>query len=245
MEYLYESVQRSYEDYASGRVLYNAHGTTSFPVRLASEIAQRCFHILEQKGAGGPYSLYDPCCGGAYLLTVLGLMHGQRFSSVIGSDVNPEVLAIANKNLSLLTHQGLDHRIGQLQELFERYHKPSHQEALQSAARLKVLLDRSRLEDASCYPADITDSQSQAALNRPAGIHMVITDLPYGDIVSWHGGSGEPVREFFEQIHPMLDPGHSVVAVIADKGQKLRHDRFKRLQQFKAGKRQVAILEPV
>lgn len=53
MEYIYESAQRSYEDFASGRVLYNAQGTTSFPVRLASEIAQRCFQLLEKKGYTG------------------------------------------------------------------------------------------------------------------------------------------------------------------------------------------------
>ncbi|RJX37512.1 hypothetical protein D3P09_21250 [Paenibacillus pinisoli] len=38
MKYLHEKYDHNYEDFASGRVLYNAHGTTSFPVRLASEI---------------------------------------------------------------------------------------------------------------------------------------------------------------------------------------------------------------
>ena len=63
MEYIYESAQRSYEDFASGRVLYNAQGTTSFPVRLASEIAQRCFQLLE-KGYRGRIPCSIPAAAG-------------------------------------------------------------------------------------------------------------------------------------------------------------------------------------
>lgn len=243
MEYIYESTQRSYEDFASGRVLYNAQGTTSFPVRLASEIAQRCFHLLEKKGIQGPYTLFDPCCGGAYLLTVVGLLHGQRIHRVIGSDINAEVLGIAGKNLSLLREEGLEQRTEQLKELLALYHKPSHQDALQSAGRLKELLRSSRLEETVCFQADITQPKENLASCK--GIHIVMTDLPYGDLVSWGGGSDEPVGDFFNGIHSILDPARSVVAVISDKGQKLKHDRFQRIQHLKVGKRQVAIFEPL
>lgn len=64
MEYIYEKVQRSCEDFASGRVLYNAQGTTSFPVRLASEIYLRGKSYLKKKSEKENYTLYDPCCGG-------------------------------------------------------------------------------------------------------------------------------------------------------------------------------------
>lgn len=243
MEYIYESAQRSYEDFASGRVLYNAQGTTSFPVRLASEIAQRCFQLLEKKGVQGPYTLFDPCCGGAYLLTVVGLLHGQRLHRVIGSDINAEVLGIAGKNLSLLREEGLEQRTEQLKELLALYHKPSHQDALQSADRLRELLRSSRLEEAVCFQADITQPEESLASCKET--HIVMTDLPYGDLVSWGGGSDKPVEDFFNGIHSILDPACSVVAVISDKGQKLKHDRFKRIQHVKVGKRQVAIFEPL
>lgn len=243
MEYIYESAQRSYEDFASGRVLYNAQGTTSFPVRLASEIAQRCFQLLEKKGVLGPYTLFDPCCGGAYLLTVVGLLHGQRIHRLIGSDINAEVLGIAGKNLSLLREEGLEQRTEQLKELLALYHKPSHQDALQSAGRLRELLRSSRVEETVCFQADIT--QPEESLASCKGTQIVMTDLPYGDLVSWGGGSTEPVQAFFDAIHPILDPAQSVVAVISDKGQKLKHDRFQRIQHMKVGKRQVAIFEPI
>ncbi|MBT2761812.1 hypothetical protein [Paenibacillus sp. ISL-20] len=243
MEYIYESAQRSYEDFASGRVLYNAQGTTSFPVRLASEIAQRCFQLLEKKGVQEPYTLFDPCCGGAYLLTVVGLLHGQRIHRVIGSDINAEVLGIAGKNLSLLREEGLEQRTEQLKELLALYHKPSHQDALQSAGRLRELLRSSRVEETVCFQADIT--QLEESLASCKGTHIVMTDLPYGDLVSWGGGSNEPVEDFFNGIHSILNPSCSVVAVISDKGQKLKHDRFQRIQHAKVGKRQVAIFEPL
>ena len=63
MAYKYEIDHQNYEDYASGRVLYNQQGTTDFPVRLASEIFLRCLNILQNDGFGGPYTIFDPCCG--------------------------------------------------------------------------------------------------------------------------------------------------------------------------------------
>lgn len=243
MEYFYEMTPRNFEDFASGRVLYNAHGTTSFPVRLGSEIIQRCFQILEDQGDKGPYTLFDPCCGGAYLLTVTGLLHGSRIRRIYASDINPDVLGIAVKNLSLLTEKGLQVRKEQLQELRELYHKPSHDEALKSAGQISSLISRLHMEEAVTFEADITKSKDLPELCR--NINVVMTDLPYGDTVSWESSSENPVRDFFEQTYPLLDPKHAVVAVIADKSQKLKHDKFKRLQHFKAGKRQVGIFEPI
>ena len=49
MKYRFETKKRDYSDLASGRVLYNAPNTTAFPVRLASEIVQRAFDILQNK----------------------------------------------------------------------------------------------------------------------------------------------------------------------------------------------------
>lgn len=65
MSYMFEMEDKNYEDFASGRVLYNQHGTTSFPARLGSEIFLRCEQFLYKAGVDGPYSIYDPCCGGA------------------------------------------------------------------------------------------------------------------------------------------------------------------------------------
>jgi 23S rRNA (guanine2535-N1)-methyltransferase len=42
MQYKYEKTMLDYSDLASGRVFYSLPGHPAFPIRLASEIFQRC-----------------------------------------------------------------------------------------------------------------------------------------------------------------------------------------------------------
>ncbi|BFH16114.1 hypothetical protein J6TS7_11870 [Paenibacillus dendritiformis] len=245
MEYIFETKQNGYEDFASGRVLYNARGTTAFPVRLASEIMQRCFRHLEGKGNDEPYAVYDPCCGGAYMLTVVGLLHGHRMKRVVASDVNPEVLGIAEKNLSLLSADGMSRRKKELAYLLGQYNKPSHREALESVEKLAPLLTRSNIEETCSFHHDVTATAAADLPVQAGGIDIVLTDLPYGEIVHWQSECGNPLSRFFDNMYARLEPERSVMAVIADKRQKLRHDKFRRLEAFKVGKRQVAIFEPI
>ena len=243
MEYRYETIPRNYEDFASGRVLYNAHGTTAFPVRLASEVAERCFHILESKGSKGPYSLYDPCCGGAYLLTVIGFLHNDKIKRILASDSNGDVLGLAEKNLSLLSHNGLTKRKEQLKEYIHLYNKASHISALESAERLSHFIIGSTMEKVTTFQSDVTATNHNSELRNK--LNIVITDLPYGDIVTWSSTSSDPIRDFFDHVFEILDHSHSVLAVIADKSQKLKHEKFKRIELVKVGKRQVGIFEPI
>jgi len=245
MEYVFEPVAKNFEDFASGRVLYNAHGTTAFPVRLASEIIQRCFEILKKKGKHDRYTIYDPCCGGAYLLTVIGLMHGHRMKRILASDSNPEILKIAEKNLSLLTRNGMRRREEQIQELFALYRKPSHLQSLESIERLSSLVNQSNIEEILCFHRDITMPETENGKMRIKDVHVVITDFPYGNLVSWTGSSLNPAEDFFDNIYGSLDMESSVVAVVADKSHKLQHDKFRRVQHFKVGKRQVGLFEPI
>ncbi|NLA52486.1 MAG: hypothetical protein GX860_10255, partial [Alcaligenaceae bacterium] len=170
---------RSYQDYSSGRVLYNLPGTTAFPVRLASEIYQRCAAVLSAQGINPPYNLYDPCCGGAYLLTCIGFLHGKEISGMYASDIDKNLISLAEKNLSLLTHEGLRKRIEQIEGLYAEYGKESHWEALQSALRLKDILDEMDGNlNIRCFTAEITKARDLTCFVN--NINMVITDLPYG-----------------------------------------------------------------
>lgn len=245
MEYIFETKPSGYEDFASGRALYSARGTTAFPVRLASEIMQRCFRHLEGKRHEEPYAVYDPCCGGAYMLTVVGLLHGHRIKRIVASDVNPEVLGIAEKNLSLLSADGMSRRKKELARLLEQFNKPSHREALESVEKLARLLAHSYIEETSSFHHDITASSGADLPVQAGGADIALTDFPYGAIVHWQSECGSPLPRFFDNMYARLEPGRSVMAVVADKRQKLRHDKFRRLEPFKAGKRQVAIFEPI
>lgn len=227
-------------------MLYNAKGAAPFPVRLADEIAQRCFALLEARGHPGPYTVYDPCCGSRYLLTVIGLLHGPRIRAVLASDINEVMLETARRNLSLLTAEGMRARTEQLRELHERFGKLSHREALESATVLEEYRARGSTETIEVFPADITAGTPNVLRNgesRP--LNMVIADLPYGNLTGWRSDSADPVARMLDNLLPALQPGASVVALIADKSIKLRHERCRRLALLKAGKRQIALFEPL
>ncbi len=101
-KYQYTSGKENYEDYSSGRVLYGVKGATNFPVRLSSEIFQHCVTYLKNQEKQGPYTIYDPFCGVAYSLTVMGFIHGGDIASIIASDADGRLLEFAQKNLSLM-----------------------------------------------------------------------------------------------------------------------------------------------
>ena len=52
--------------------------------------------------------------GGGYSLTVLGLLNPERIARIWASDIDPEMLKVAGKNLSLLTPAGMAARLDQL-----------------------------------------------------------------------------------------------------------------------------------
>ena len=245
LEYRYAS-DESREHFASGRVLYNAKGAAPFPVRLADEMAQRCFALLEERGHPGPYAVYDPCCGSGYLLAVIGLLHGRRIRAVIASDIDEVMLDAARRNLSLLTEPGMRARTEQLRELYARYGKPSHREALESAAILEDYRSRGAVRTIEVFPADITAGAPDALrASAHLPVHIVIADLPYGNLTGWRSEGGDPAARMLDSLFPLVQPGASVVALIADKSLKLRHERYRRLALFNAGKRRITLLEPL
>ena len=102
MKYIFAKNSTNYADFAGGRVLYSMKGATGFPVRLASEIFQRCTDFLIKQGSRGPYTIYDPFCGSGYLLTVLGFLHGKSIKKIIASDIDVKFINMAKKNLELI-----------------------------------------------------------------------------------------------------------------------------------------------
>jgi hypothetical protein len=104
MAHLFETTGRNYGDLASGAVLYSAPGHPAFPVRLAWEMFQRGLAMLKTTE---PVTIWDPCCGSGYLLTVLALQHRERVREVIASDIDADAVALARRNLALLTKRGL------------------------------------------------------------------------------------------------------------------------------------------
>lgn len=239
MPYKFATENQDYADFSSGRVLYNLPGHPAFPVRLMSEIFQRALtHLPPQKR----YSLYDPCCGAAYHLAVLGYLHGTQIATISASDIDKEVLHTAARNLSLLNPNGLQQRLHELAQLLDDYGKTSHQEALVSGRRLASLLVPPFIQT-DTFTADAFDTAAlQTGLNgrKP---DLIFADVPYGQQSTWQNAVGNtpPLWQLLEALYPVTTT-HTVVAIAADKGQKISHEQYQRLDKFKIGKRQIALL---
>jgi hypothetical protein len=253
MPYRFATERQDYSDYSSGRIFYSLPGHPAFPVRLASELFQRCVAVRETQGATGPCVLYDPCCGAAYHLSTLAYLHWPAIGRIIASDVDEEVLSVARRNLGLLTLAGLDARIAEISGMLAEHGKASHAAALESARRLRhrlVALSETHPIEVRLFAADATDRRAIAG--KLAGIHVdvVIADVPYGWHSSWQvAGPSQlvglsPVGQMLEALWPVLSR-RSVVAIAADKGQQVSHDAYRRVDRFQIGKRRMVLLQPV
>lgn len=238
MEYKY-CKDDNFEDFACGRVLYHRSGMPSFPVRLADEIFKRCMEYL---GRQNDIVLFDPCCGGGYLVTVLGLLNPSAIKELVCSDIDEDAVGLARSNLSLLTMDGLLRRRDQIFGMIESFNKQSHRDALESADRIiKIVQDRPFTPEIKCLMADALDKMSFCSEDFKADI--VMADVPYGKLAMWSGENDNAVDLLLDSVSGAIHED-SVVAVICDKFQKVRNSSYKRLERFKAGKRVVEILKP-
>ena len=238
MEYKYCENQ-NFEDLASGRVLMHRAGYPNFPVRLAQEIFGRCLHYLDNPDR---ICIYDPCCGGGYLLTVLGFLNVEKIERIVASDISEEAIRLACGNLTLLERSGLEQRILQLNQLLALHNRASYVEASDSAARLLNILAASTHEiKHHVFQADILSAHPLADQAFKADI--IFTDVPYGNLVRWQNGNKDNVN-LLDQLLPVTTEG-TVVAICSDKSQRFRSDHFKRLEKQITGKRLFQIFRRV
>lgn len=174
--------------------------------------------------------------GGGYSLTVLGLLNPERIARIWASDIDPEMLKVAGKNLSLLTPAGMAARLDQLKGLYEQFQKPAHLEAIQSAGRLMGRV-RENIE-LRVFQADV-----MAGLSLDGPPDIVITDLPYGQMVDWSGGQGD-LNRFMDSLAAVSGP-ETVIAVCMNKAQKIAYPGARRLDRETVGKRKFEIYVPL
>jgi 16S rRNA G966 N2-methylase RsmD len=252
MQYKFATQQTDYSDFSSGRVFYSFPGHPAFPVRLASEIFQRCLaHRERLYGVFAPCTLYDPCCGAAYHLSVLGHLHGDRIGQIIASDIDEQAVALAARNLGLLHRSGLDQRIREIEEMIREYQKESHQEALRSASLLQArLLERTHSHEITIqvFSANVADKQKIYEAIPPRSVDIVFADVPYGEHSQWlaleHAQFSNPLEAVLDTVLGVLSPT-GIVAIASNKQHRAVHERFQRLEQFQSGKRRVFILKPI
>ncbi len=228
MQYKYCD-NENFEDYASGRVLYSAEGAANFPVRLVNEMFGYAKEYSVKKDG---LCVYDPCCGGGYSLTVLGFMNSESIEKLCGSDVDEKVMEVARKNLTLLSKEGLEKRCEEIQSLYDMYGKASHADALESGLRLKNKMKRDLA--AELFVADCTEELP------PLSPDIIITDVPYGNLVEWDTESNNPLFDMLQQL-ASISHRYTVLAVSMDKKQKAEHPAWLRRKKQIIGKRKFEI----
>jgi len=248
MPYLYATERPDFSDLASGRVFYSSANYPAFPVRLASEIFHRCLSIRKNEGRSERFVLYDPCCGAGYLICVLGYLQRAEIKMVLGSDIDPEAAILAQRNLGLLHVDGIDRRQAEIVEMIRLYGKKSHHEALESCRVLReriVELEISFPQSAFAFQANAFDADILRKNLNGVEADLVLSDVPYGLRSEWQGQhSGDPIWELLDSLRGILAPG-GLVAIGADKQQKIAHDQYQRIERFQIGKRRVVILKLV
>ena len=246
MEYKFATERTNYTDLASGYVFYSLPGHPAFPVRLASEIYQRC---LALRGTGSsPCTIYDPCCGAAYHLSVVAYLHWDSVTRVICSDIDEKAVQLAGRNLGLLTPAGMERRSREISAMVHLYDKKSHRDALESITRMQKQVSRLtavRPIQTRIFRANATDATSLREGLQATTIDLVFTDIPYGQHSQWEGTKApNPTWAMLEALLEFLSP-KSIVAVASDKLHKITHEKYKRLEKCQLGKRQVVILRPI
>ncbi|GFN36612.1 hypothetical protein [Tepidimicrobium xylanilyticum] len=230
MEYRYGK-NINYEDFSSGRVLYHISGMTNFPVRLAQEIYGRCIEYSRKKNN---ICLYDCCCGGGYLVTVLGFLNQNTISRIIGSDIDLELLEVAKKNLSLLSEEGMDNRIKEIDNMIVNYNKESHAMAKESAIIL-----RSMIKTPIQYEVFQADALKEIKLEIKPDI--IITDVPYDQLVDWKGSGEGLVNRLLDVLYGVCT-SDTIIGLSMNKKQKVKNDKFIKLERQKIGKRKFEVL---
>jgi hypothetical protein len=234
MQYKFTTKQ-DLSDFASGKVISSIPYIPAFPVRLMDEIFQFCFSELNQDQ---PITIYDPCCGSAYHLTALTFLHIDKIGKIFCSDVNEEILSVAIENMQLLALDGMNAKIAKLQSMYERYGKESHREALESAARLKTILqDCHSLPQTRIFPNDILNPEFPSELS-DSHLDLIFVDSPYGRISEWENVYFEidPIIQLLDNILDIIDD-RTLVVIVNTNRNPIRHERFFQIKKMKSGKR--------
>lgn len=181
--------------------------------------------------------LWDPCCGSGYLVTVLGLLHRDLLTHVRASDVDPDAVAIAARNLELLTAEGLAERERELRRSALDFGRVAYVERAEAARDLAAGL--------AATGGDLPHESAVAdvfTLTEPVDADLVVTDVPYGEMTRWEGATPQdPVHGLLSSMGRVL-PERSVVVLTARTRRVQLPDGVRALERVKVGNRSAVLV---
>lgn len=237
LEYKYY-IRKNEEYLSAGHIIHQARAASNFPVKCAYEIFMRC---AEYRKKGSPLTVYDCCAGSGYMLTVIGFLCAGscNISNIYASDADEGAIGICERNLALLSPEGLDKRIDDLRNLYEKNKPDYFKKVTDSGTKLAELVRNGNIV-CKTFGHDILAEPVRAGF----AADIVVCDVPYGKLFNWRGGSGGEIGIMLGNLRSVIDK-NSIVAVTYDKGQKLADDSFNRIDRFIIGKRKTEILRPI
>ena len=117
-------------------------------------------------------------------------------------------------------------------ELYDTYEKQSHADALESIERLREKVESTI--DTEIFVADCTKELPSLMPD------IIITDVPYGNLVEWNTESSNPLYDMLQQLAHISREG-TVLALSMDKKQKVEHPNWVRKKKQIIGKRKFEI----
>ncbi len=206
MEYKFATERANYADLASGHVFYSLPGHPGIP----GSPGKRDLPALPGIAGEGnsPCTIFDPCCGAAYHLSVIAYLHWDSICRVICSDIDEKAVQLAERNLGLLTPGGMERRSREISAMVRLYDKESHKGALESLTRMQEQVNRLtavRPIQTHVFRANATEAASLREGLQGAVIDVVFSDIPYGQHSQWEQTqASNPVWAMLEALFEFL-----------------------------------------
>ena len=235
MDYLYTE-KEDFSFLASGNVIKHFSGMPCFPVRLTLELFERAYRVI----GADKISVYDPCCGNGFSLTVLGLMRSDKLSWISGSDVSSACVDAARCNVSLLNPRNLLSARDAL--LSKETTGQERRDQLQKAIDRLLPSSGTAVLPAEIFQHDILFSSPEHLRGK---VDCVFADIPYGDMTAWQSENiftENSVDAFLNNLLPVMHH-NSALIICGSKSLKIRNERFVRIDKLRAGKRLIYILK--
>jgi len=224
----------NYHLFAHGRLFYRYYGSEA--CRFSPQAAFRLLSHLAADNAR-PTTLWDPFCGTGFILSVAGCFFPQAFPVLLGSDVQPEAVRCAARNLALFTDAAAFSARRRELEMCMRP-SPKHRlrwgEVAAYFDRLGAAVDFST--PSYRFATFIADA---ATARRPEQDLTIFADLPYGRSSTLVGAVDylaclAPLLKAHPQLRGLFIAPASASAGFQELG--LQSGRSLRLRGFKGGR---------